>query len=166
MTFTVKIENNNSCENITKLLIVKSSVLALAVALFLLSINLAGCSDCDFKTINSLPNNDWTADLEYRVCGSYSGFAIAIYPTNEGHPGYGHGSKEPFQAAIRSSEPYSPSSPPISIKWIGDNNLLVQHTTRMSIEDTNTKLKIFKASEKFQDVSITYDPEPVIWERK
>ncbi len=153
-------------KDITKELIVNFGALTLAGLLLLLSFGLIGCSDCDFQTIDSLPNNYWTADLEYRVCGSYSGFAIAIYPTKEGHPGYGHGSKEPFQAAIRSSEPYSSSSPSISIKWIGVNKLLVQHMTRMSVEDTSTKLKILKANKQFEDVSITYDPEPVIWERK
>lgn len=166
MILAVKMRTKCAWEYITKELIVNSSVLTLAAALFLLSVGLIGCSDCDFKTIDSLPNNYWTADLEYRVCGYYSGFAIVIYPTKEGHPGYGHGSKEPFQAAIRSSERYSSSSPPISIKWIGDNKLVVRHVTRISVEDTSTKLKILKANEQFEDISITYDPEPVIWERK
>lgn len=139
---------------------------AKVAALLLLSSSLIGCGDCSFETIDSLKNDEWTADLEYRVCGSYSGFAVSIYPTSEGHPGYGEGSKEPFQAAIRSSEPYSFQKPPISIKWTDDRNLLIQHETRMSVEDSISKLKIFKADNQYQDVSISYDPKPVIWERK
>lgn len=139
---------------------------ARVAALLLLSSSLISCGDCSFETIDSLENNEWTADLEYRVCGSYSGFAVSIYPTRKGHPGYGEGSREPFQAAIRSSEPYSFQKPPISISWTGDKELLIQHETRMSVDDSSSKLKIFKASKQFQDISISYNPEPVIWKRK
>jgi hypothetical protein len=139
---------------------------AKVAALLLLSSSLIGCGDCSFETIDSSENNEWTADLEYRVCGSYSGFAVSIYPTSKGHPGYGEGSKEPFQAAIRSSEPYSFQEPPVSIKWTSDRNLLIEHETRMSVEDSISKLKIFKADSQYQDVSISYNPEPVVWERK
>jgi hypothetical protein len=122
-----------------------------------------GCTNCTYRTIESLQSNQWTAELEYRVCGSYSGFSVAVYRTNNGRPGYGEGSKEPFQAARRSSKPYSFEKPPISIKWTGDHNLTIYHDTRMSIDDSISKLMIFRADSHYQNISISYEPKPTLW---
>ena len=142
-----------------------SRATTILATLLLISSLLIGCGDCSHKTIETLQKNGWTTDLEYRVCGSYSGFTVSIYLTKEGHPGFGEGSKEPFQAAVKSSEPYSFKEPPISIKWIDDSSLRIQHETRMSVGDPKSKLMIFKADKQYQGISISYDPEPVIWER-
>jgi hypothetical protein len=110
------------------------------------------------------PDNVWTADLEYRACGYASGFAVSIYRTSSGPVGHGEGSKEPFQVSIRTKEPYAYKKAPISIKWTGNRNLLIHHNTRMSVEDSSSKLKVTKANSRYDDVTISYDPKPVIWE--
>ena len=127
---------------------------------------LMGCATCTNKTIESVRNSDnqWTADLNYRVCGYASGFSVSIYRSGSGPLRDGEGSKEPFQAFIRASEPYSYKQPPISIEWVCNRNLIINHNTRMSIEDSDLKLKITKANGKYQDITISYDPKPVIWE--
>ena len=136
----------------------------LALMLFMATF-LIGCATFD-KTIESVRTNDneWTADLEYRVRGYASGFSVAIYRTSSGPLRAGEGSKEPFKTHIRASEPYSYKQPPISIKWINDRSLHIHHNTRMSIEDSSLKLKITKADSKYQEITISYDPKPVIWE--
>lgn len=127
---------------------------------------LMGCSTCKSNSIKSVPSYDkeWTADIEYRVCGYVSGFTVAVYRTKSGPPGHGEGGKEPFQASIRTSEPYSYEQPPISIEWTGDRSLLIHHDTRMRIEDTSTKLKVTRANTKYEDITISYVPKPVIWD--
>lgn len=141
------------------------TICKLVLMLFVAS-SLIGCTTCANKTIDSVRNHDreWTADLEYRVCGYVSGFSVAIYRTNSGPLMSGEGEKEPFKSHIRATEPYSYKQPPISIKWIGDKGLHIHHNTRMSIEDSGLKLKVTKADTQYQDIEISYDPKPVIWE--
>ena len=132
----------------------------------LLPVCLMGCATCKNDTVDSVRNNDkqWTADLYYRVCGYVSGFSVSIYLTRSGPHKDGEGSKEPFKASISAQAPYVYKQSPISIKWIGDRNLVIRHDTRMSIEDADAKLKITKASGEYEGIAISYEPIPVVWE--
>ena len=147
--------------------LLKRAALKIA-ATVLITTGLGGCATCNNVVIESAVSQDheWMADLEYRVCGYVSGFSVSVYQTSSGSPGYGQGDLEPFQTSIRTKEPYKfkDKELPVSIKWTGERSLLIQHNTRMSIEDSSSKLKITKADSSYKDVSITYDPKPVLWE--
>ena len=123
-----------------------------------------GCTTCETTLIESLTQGDWSADLEFRVCGSASGYAVAVYKEEDGPLKAGEGELEPF-LSIYKEHKHSPQSPvPVEIKWIDDKHLEIKHITRANLDDSTTDLMIRKAKPEFHSVKISYDPKPVIWE--
>jgi len=128
------------------------------------SIALTGCTTCNEVKVSTSSNGVWNAEVRHRVCGSYSGYAVAVFRANERSPGYGEGYKEPFQAMYKTGELVE-STVPVRIEWNTDGHLLIHHTTRSSIDDSKSKPMVTKADTNCQDVFIDYDPEPVIWSK-
>ena len=136
-----------------------SSLVFLVVPVFL-----TGCTTCQEIKVSTSTQGEWSADVRHRVCDSYSGYAVAVYEISEGPPGNGEGDKEPFQAMYK-TEDFIEGLSPITIEWKTDNNLVIHHDTRQSIDDDRSKPMITKADMAYQGVIIEYDPEPVIWEK-
>jgi hypothetical protein len=132
--------------------------------LILANIILQGCTTCNEVKLSTSRQGIYTAEVRHRVCGTYSGYAVAVYRTNEGPPGYGEGYKEPFQA-IYKTELYKERPLPVTIKWKTDGHLVVHHTTRSSLDDNKSNPMITKADASCEDVFIEYDPKPVIWDK-
>ena len=129
----------------------------------LLTLLSAGCTDCEQVVINSDASGIWIADVRHRVCGSYSGYSVAVYGINENPPGAGEGDKEPFQATYKTSD-FEKDYLPIETEWINDQHLIVHHDTRMKIEDEKSKPMVIKADTAYEELRIQYDPAPVIWD--
>jgi hypothetical protein len=125
---------------------------------------LSGCTTCHEVKVSISSYGEWNADVRHRVCGSYSGYAVAIYKESEDPPGHGEGEKEPFQAIYKTGDYLAGHAAPVSAEWEDDSHLLIQHDTRMSIDDVS-KPMVTKADAEYQDVMIEYDPKPVIWEK-
>lgn len=134
------------------------------IAIALLSVFSMGCATCSDRVVESVQQGDWIAEVGHRVCGSHSGLNVSIYHADDGPLRAGEGSKEPFKAVIRSSEPYVFEDLPVKIEWLGEKRLLVRHNTRMGVDDKPTKLMVIKADKSYQDIYLDYMPEPVIWE--
>ena len=134
--------------------------LLVQLLLALLSIN--GCSTCHEIQINSISDGTWDADLRYRTCGSYSGYSVGIYRSDEPHAKSGDGENEPFQA-LYATENHNVNNVPINLLWESDNHLTIRHDTRVSLDDNESKLMVLKAEKYYQDVVIEYIPEPVLW---
>ena len=130
----------------------------------LVNLFLPGCTTCHEKIISTHVQGSWTADVRHRVCGSYSGYGVALYKASERPPGDGEGEKEPFQAVYETVD-YKEGPVPVSVKWETDNLLVINHETRLSLDDDKSKPMIIKAETTYNDVSIKYDPKPVIWDK-
>jgi hypothetical protein len=144
---------------------IKMRVISISLLIFLLvNLILAGCTTCHDKIVSMHTQGIWNADVKHRVCGSYSGYSVAVYKASERPPGYGEGDKEPFQAMYK-TEDYKEGPVPIRIKWETDNHLLIHHDTRLSLDDDKSKPMIIKAETSYSDIFIKYDPEPVLWDR-
>jgi hypothetical protein len=124
----------------------------------------AGCTTCHTKVIDSATEGQWKADIEYRVCGSVSGFTVDVYSIEEGPHSTGKGRFESFQSVYKKQRQEPPLPTPIAIKWVGKDQLLIKHLTRADIKDTSTDLMVTKANASYKGVSIIYEPGPVIWE--
>ena len=133
-------------------------------SILLLSVFSFGCATCRDSVVETLPQGEWIAEVGYRVCGSYSGLNVSVYHVDDGPLSAGEGSKEPFKAVIRSSEPYVFDVQPVKIEWLGERRLLVRHDTRMSVDDLPSKLMVIKADKSYKDIYFEYVPEPIIWE--
>jgi len=113
--------------------------------------------------INTATEGQWKADLEYRICGSVSGFVVAVYDAEKSPHSSGQGSLEPFQSVYKVHR-HEPSLPtPIAITWVEKDRLLIKHRTKVNIDDLSTDLTISKANPSYEGVSIIYEPKPVIW---
>ena len=132
--------------------------------LVLFALAQAGCTTCHTKLIETAAEGQWKADLEYRICGSVSGFTVDVYAIEEGPHSTGKGSLESFQSKYKEHRHEPPLPTPITIKWVGKDQLLIKHITRAAIKDTSTDLMITKANSSYNGVSIIYEPGPVIWE--
>ena len=132
--------------------------------LVLVALVQVGCTTCHTKLIDTVTDGNWKADLEYRICGSVSGFTVDVYSNDEGPHSMGKGSLESFQSIYRKQRHEPPLPPPVSIKWVGKDQLLIKHLTRAGTKDTSTDLLVTKANASYKEVSITYEPGPVIWE--
>ena len=132
--------------------------------ILLVALMQAGCTTCHTKLIDTIAEGQWKADLEYRICGSVSGFAVDVYAIEEGPHSAGKGSLESFQSKYKEHRHEPPLPTQITIKWVGKDQLLIKHVTRASIKDTSTDLMITKANSSYKGVSIIYEPVPVIWE--
>lgn len=130
--------------------------------LLLANIFLPGCTTCHEKTISTHLRGIWNADVRHRECGSYSGYGVAVYKVGEQPPGYGEGDKELFQAAYK-TEDYVQGEFPLRVEWEADNHLVIHHDTRLSLDDDKSKPMIIKAETTYNNISIRYDPDPVIW---
>ena len=131
----------------------------------LIIILLEGCTICHENQVKSVSDGAWVADLRYRECGSYSGYAVAVYSREDADLCCNNGEKEQFQS-IYTTHHNENNSIPIHIKWSNDNNLVIYHKTRMSLEDAESQLMIIKAEKSYRSVNIEYIPEPVIWRRE
>ena len=127
--------------------------------------SLLGCTTCHEVKVSTSSYGEWNADVRHRVCGSYSGYAVAVYKESEGPPGDGESDKEPFQAVYKTGDYSDGHAAPVSAEWEDDSHLLIQHDTRMSVDDHVSKPMVTKADAEYQDVMIGYDPKPVIWEK-
>jgi hypothetical protein len=125
---------------------------------------LNGCTTCHEVRINSVSDGAWVADLRHRVCGSYSGYSVALYRSNDLPSNGGDGEKEQFQA-IYKAENRDVINVPIHVQWGSDNSLIIRHETRMSLDDAKSKPMVIKAEKSYQGVRIEYIPEPVIWDK-
>jgi hypothetical protein len=125
---------------------------------------LSGCTTCHEVKIDSVSNGKWVADLRHRVCGSYSGYSVALYNSNDLPADSGDGEKEQFQA-ISKTENYDVNNVPINIQWGSGNSLIIFHETRKSIDDAKSNLMVIKAKKSYQGVRIEYIPEPVLWDK-
>jgi len=123
-----------------------------------------GCSTCVTRNVDSLSQGELTAELEFRECGTYAGYSVAIYTTETGPIKRGEGEKEPFKAVYRSENRPEFDVLPISIGWIGDKVLLIRQQSRAGLDDHVHELMVIKAENKFMDVRIEYEPVPVLWE--
>ena len=130
----------------------------------LLSVLISGCATCKDRIVDSVQQGDYIAAVGFRECGSYSGLNVSIYHVDDGPLKAGEGSKEPFKAVVRSSEPYVFDVCPVSADWLGDKQLLVRHDTRTGMDDSPAKLMVIRADAAYKDISIEYVPVPVIWE--
>jgi hypothetical protein len=128
----------------------------------IISLTQNGCTTCHEVKVNSISDGPWVADLRYRVCGSYSGYSVALYRRNEFPASGGDGEREQFQAIYRTQNP-DVNNIPIHLKWASDNHLIIRHDTRMGLHEAESKLMIIKAENTYQGVSIEYIPKPVIW---
>jgi len=127
---------------------------------------LQGCSTtCHQTLIDGRGNGHWNAEVRYRVCGQAAGYSIAIYRTDEEAPGIGEGDKEPFKAVYKYGlvEEKQISEPPVKIEWKGEEHLKIRHNTKKNLEDSESLPMIIRADKVYQDVSLEYDPQPVIW---
>jgi len=132
--------------------------------ILLVNLFLSGCTTCHEKIVSTHAQGNWNADVRHRVCGSYSGYGVAIYMASERPPGNGEGDKEPFQAMYK-TEDYKEGPVPVSVKWETDNHLVIYHDTRLSLDDDKSKPMVIKAETAYKDVFIKYDPKPVIWDQ-
>ena len=132
--------------------------------LILLALVQVGCTTCHTTLIDMATEGKWKADLDYRICGSVSGFVVAVYRTEDSPPSSGEGGLEPFKSIYKVHRHEPPTPSPIKIKWVGDGRLLISHLTKANIVDHTTDLKVTKANTSFKNVSIIYEPKPVIWE--
>jgi len=131
----------------------------------LLTLMSVGCTNCEQEVINTDASGVWIAEVRHRVCGSFSGYAVAVYRVNENPPGEGDGDKEPFQATYKTSD-FEMGDLPIETEWINDQHLIIHHDTRMNVEDRKSKPMVIKADTAYEELRIQYDPEPVIWTQK
>jgi hypothetical protein len=128
----------------------------------IINLILNGCATCHEVKINSISDGMWVADLRHRVCGSYSGYSVALYRSNDSPASDSDGEKEQFQAIYRARS-HDINNTPIHIEWGSDNSLVIRHKTRMSLDDVESKPMIIKADKSYQGISIEYIPKPVIW---
>ena len=128
------------------------------------SVFLSGCTTCQEIKVSTSTQGIWGADVRHRVCDSYSGYAVAVYPISEGPPGNGEGDKESFQAMYKTKD-YIEGPSPVRVEWKSDHHLVIHHDARQNVDDDRSKPMITKADTAYQNVLIEYDPEPVIWER-
>jgi len=123
-----------------------------------------GCSTCKTKVVNTSNQGEFSAELDYRDCGIYSGYSVAIYSNENGPLRSGEGEKEPFKAVYKSESRLESDALPITIEWIGVKRLLIRHQTRMGLDDHAHELMVIKAETEYQGVRIEYEPDPVVWE--
>ena len=123
-----------------------------------------GCSTCVSRIVDSSNQGELTAELAFRKCGTYAGYSVAIYTQETGPIKSGEGVKEPFKAVYRSENSPVSDVLPISIEWIGEKVLLIRQQTRTGLDDHVHDLVVIKAENKYMDVKIEYEPDPVIWE--
>ena len=126
---------------------------------------LTGCTTCHEVKVSSSSYGEWNADVRHRVCGSYSGYAVAVYKESDGPPGNGEGDKEPFQAMFKTVDYSVGNTAPVSTEWEDDKHLVIHHDTRMSVDEHVSKPVVTRAVAEYQVVLIEYDPKPVIWEK-
>jgi hypothetical protein len=125
-----------------------------------------GCTTCHEVKVSTSSYEEWNADVRHRVCGSYSGYAVAVYRASEGPPGVGEGEKEPFQAVYKTEDNSEGDEVLVRTEWDEKGHLVIHHNTRTSVDNHKSKPMITKAESEYQDVLIEYDPKPVIWENK
>jgi hypothetical protein len=123
-----------------------------------------GCSTCVSRIVESSSQGKYTAELDFRECGTYAGYSIAIYTNESGPVKNGEGEKEPFKAVYRQEYKHQLDAIPISIKWIGEKHLLVNQNTRTDLDDHVNELMVIKADNNYMGVKIEYEPDPVIWD--
>jgi len=123
-----------------------------------------GCGTCKTTLIDTKSQGEWSADLEFRVCGSVSGFGVSVYRSEDGPLKSGEGGLEPFLSTYKEQRNIPPDTVPVEITWIGEEQLKIKHETRAGLEDSSTDLMTRKAKSRYETVSITYNPKPVIWE--
>ena len=137
----------------------------LKLSLFILvALAQAGCTTCHTTLVTTATEKQWKADLEYRICGSVSGFVVDVYGIEEGPHSWGQGSLEPFKSIYKEHRHEPPLPTPITIKWVEKDLLLIKHRTRVNTDDRSTDLMVIKANPSYKGVSIIYEPKPVIWE--
>ena len=132
--------------------------------LILVALAQAGCTTCHTKLMDTATEGQWKANLEYRICGSVSGFIVDVYSNDEGPHSTGEGALESFHSIYKQHRHEPPLPTPITLKWVGKDQLLIKHTTRADIRDTSTDLMVRKAKTSYKGVSILYEPWPVIWD--
>jgi hypothetical protein len=121
-----------------------------------------GCSTCNTRVVDVIKQGELSAELDFRVCGMYSGYSVAIYSNKNGSLKSGEGEKEPFKALYKSKGKSEYEALPISIEWVGDKRLLIRHQTKTGIDDV-CELMILKAETEYLGVGIEYEPAPVVW---
>ena len=89
-----------------------------------------GCATCRTSLIDTTTQGEWSAKVEYRVCGSVSGFGVSVYSNEEGAPGTGQGSLEPFQAFYKEHKHEPPHPIPLELTWIAPMHINIKHNKR------------------------------------
>ena len=134
------------------------------IVIILLIVYMSGCTSCHQQLISSASSKHWSADVNFRVCGSVSGYVVAIYKKGEKPPGQGEGDLEPFKATYlhTSKVPKIPS--PVNIKWVDDTVIEIMHKTKETEQDNSSDLVVIKADPKYADVTIKYNHLPILWQ--
>jgi hypothetical protein len=136
----------------------------LFLSVMLAPVLLQGCSTCNTRVVDVTRQGELTAELNYRVCGMYSGYNVAIYGDKSGPLKSGEGEKEPFKAIYDFKNYSEDHGIPVSIEWVGEKRLLIRHQSKTGLDDPECELMVIKAETEYLDVSIVYEPDPVVWQ--